>query len=247
MLIWSSLSIFGLWIVHRTLLTTEDLQIFSSSHTNQLRVFSFLTVVMLNFLLRDLIVLLLLVNIVIFLSPWWVPSLIERHRERLLKEQFIPIIDNLILSMKSGNGFRPAFKKCLERNTKPVRYALNEFLSALQYQKEIQSLSQDPKITFFFQEIAMVDQSVHKPVDRLKALKRRLTIEKNFRQKSRQALLQVRFQAWIMTAMFLLVLAYVQQDFGIKNHLGLVGFSTFFFVTGLVIIQRMGKNYKWKI
>jgi Flp pilus assembly protein TadB len=247
MLIWSLLSLFGLWIAHRTLLTTEDLQIFSHTHLFQLRVFIFLTVVVLNFLFRDLIIFLLLLNVVIFLSPWWAPRLIEQHRERLLKEQFIPIIDQLILSMKSGSGFRPAFMKCLERNTKPVRYALTEFLSALQYQKEIQSLSRDPKICFFFQEIALVDQSAHKPVDRLKALKRRLAIEKSFRQKSRQALLQVRFQSWIMSALFLFVLAYVQHDFGIQKHLGLVGTASFFFVVGLLVVQKMGRNYKWKI
>jgi Flp pilus assembly protein TadB len=247
MLIWSALSIFGLWVVHRTLRTGEILQIFSAERTIQIRVFSFLTVIVLNFLLREVILLLSLVNIVIFLSPWWVPMWIQRKREQLLKLQFIPILDQLILSMKSGKGFRPALQVCLERNTHHVRYTLLEFISAIQYQKEIKSLGEDPQIRFFFQELALVDQSAHKPVDRMRALRRRLMMEKGFRQKSRQALLQVRFQSWIMTGMYMLVLTYVQNDFGLKKHLGLVMGSSTLFCLGLLVVQRMGRNYKWKI
>lgn len=247
MLIWSLLSIFGLWIAHRTLLKCEELQIFSTEQMIRLRVFIFLTVVVFNFLFRELVVLLFVLSSVIILSPWWVPKIIEHHRERLLREQFIPILDYLILSMKSGKAFRPAFKLCLERNIRPVQHTLNEFLSALQYQKETTNLSNDPKIKFFFQELALVDQSLHKPVDRLKALRRRLMIEKNFRQKSRQALLQVRFQSWIITGMFMMVLAYVQHDFGLKRHLGLVLTASGLFFLGLMIVQKMGRSYQWKI
>lgn len=247
MLVWSSLSLFGLWIAHRTLLTCEQLQIFSSSLMIRTRMFIFLTVVMSNFLFRDLIILLFAVNIVIFLSPWWVPPLIERHREQLLKKQFIPILDQLILTMKSGRGFRPSFQMCLERNNQAIQYTLNEFLSALQYQKETKSLSQDPKISLFFHELALIDQSAHRPVDRLKALRRRLMIEKSFQQKSRQALLQVRFQSWIISGMYLLVLAYVIHDYGIKKYLGLILVSSILFAAGLITVQKMGRGYQWKI
>jgi len=247
MLIWSSLSLFGLWVVHRTLRTGEVLQIFSAERTIQIRVFSFLTVVVLNFLLRDVISMLTALNIVIFLSPWWVPMWIQHKREQLLKQQFIPILDQLIMSMKTGKGFRPALQVCMERTTHHIRFTLVEFLSALQYQKEIKSLGNDRQIQLFFSELALVDQSAHKPVDRMRALRRRLTMEKSFRQKSRQALLQVRFQSWIITGMYLLVLGYVQADFGLKKHMGLVVASSSLFCTGLIIVQRMGRNYKWKI
>lgn len=247
MLIWSSLSIFGLWVVHRTLRTGEVLQIFSADRAISIRLFSFLTVVALNFLLRDVIFLLTALNIVIFLSPWWVPMWIQSKREQLLKLQFVPILDQLIMSMKTGKGFRPALQICMERTTTHARFMLREFLSALQYQKEIKSLSEDPGIRFFFHELALVDQSAHKPVDRMRALRRRLMMEKGFRQKSRQALLQVRFQSWIITGMYILVLGYVQHDFGLKKHSGLVMSASALFVLGLVVIQRMGRNYKWKI
>ncbi len=247
MLIWSALSLFGLWVVHRTLRTGEILQIFSAEKTIHIRVFSFLTVIVLNFLLREVIFLLTLVNIVIFLSPWWVPMWIQNKREQILKQQFIPILDQLILSMKSGKGFRPALQICLERNTHHIRYTLLEFVSALQYQKEIKSLGDDAQIQFFFRELALVDQSAHKPVDRMRALRRRLQMEKGFRQKSRQALLQVRFQSWIITGMYLLVLAYVQSDFGLRKHMGLVMGSALLFTVGLFVVQKMGRNYKWKI
>jgi Flp pilus assembly protein TadB len=247
MLIWSALSIFGLWIVHRTLRIGETLQIFSVENAIHIRVFSFLTVVLFNFLLRDMIILLTTVNIVIFLSPWWVPMGIQRKREQLLKQHFIPILDQLILSMKTGKGFRSALQICLERTPHHIRFTLLEFLSALQYQKEITTLARDPQIRFFFAELALVDQSAHKPIDRMKALRRRLMMEKGFRQKSRQALLQVRFQSWIMAAMYILVLGYVQSDYGLRNLKSLVVISTTLFCLGLLVVQRMGRNYRWKI
>ncbi len=247
MLIWSSLSMFGLWIAHRTLHSCEQLQIASAHRMFQIRVFIFLTVISLNIFLREFIELIFASSVVIFLSPWWAPFLIEKHRERQLREEMIPLLDHLTLSMKSGRGFRQSLHSLVSKSSSAVRYALNEFLSALHYQKDIKELSRDPQILFFFQELSQVDQSAHKPIERLKALRRRLMIEKSFRQKSRQALLQVRFQSWIISVMYGLVLLYVHHDFDIRKHMVLVLSSSFLFLIGFYWVQRMGKGYKWKI
>jgi Flp pilus assembly protein TadB len=247
MMIWSALSIFGLYVVHRTLGICEEQQMLSQNQMIQVRMISFLTVVVLNFLFKGTIVLLIGVSVTIFLSPWWVPYIIQKHRESQLKNQFLPLLDHLILSMKTGKGFRPSLAQYIERNPPSVRFILQEFLSALQYQKEMNSISSDTKIQFYFRELHVVDQSGHKPVDRLRALRRRLMMEKTFRQKSRQALLQVRFQSWIISGMYFLILAYVQHDFGLRHHLKLVAVSGVLFLSGLIWVQRMGRSYQWKI
>lgn len=246
MLIWSMCSVLGLWIAHRTLNDCENLRLFSEKKMMNLRLFIFLTVLVMNFLFRNHFLMLSLLSVFIFSSPFYLPKIIEFQREKQLKEQFVVIIDQIILSMKSGKSFRSAFLICLERQKKPVQYVLSEFMSALQYQKEIESMSKDRKIVFYFQELAQVDHSTHKPIDRLKALRRRLLIERNFRQKSRQALLQIRFQSWIITGMYLMVLLYVRFEFGMSGHLILILGSTFLFLIGLVCVQRMGRNYRWK-
>ncbi len=246
MLIWSLLSIFGLFVVHRTLGICEEQQLFTQKQMIKLRLISFLTVVVLNFLFKEIIFLLIGVSAAIFLSPWWVPHIIQKHRESQLKNQFIPLLDHLILSMKTGRGFRASLAMFIERNPPSVRFILQEFLSALQYQKEMNAISSDSKIQFYFRELHVVDQSGHKPVDRLRALRRRLMMEKTFRQKSRQALLQVRFQSWIISGMYFLILAYVQHDFGLRQHLQLVAVSGALFATGLIWVQRMGRSYQWK-
>jgi Flp pilus assembly protein TadB len=247
MLIWTLLSLFGLMIVHRTLADCETLQFFSQSITNRVRMFSFLTVILINFFLKDAMSALVSVNIVIFLSPWWASIAIRKHRESALKNQFIQIVDSLILAMRAGKGFKAAMIQIIERSQPAIRYTMSEFMSALQYQKEIETLSLDAQIRFFFQELRQVDLSQHRPVEKLKALRRRLMVEKNFRQKSRQALLQIKFQSWLMTGMYLLVLCYVHFDFGLQNHWGLMLTSAILFSTGLLIIQLMGRRYQWKL
>ncbi len=247
MIIWSALSIFGLYVVHRTLGICEEQQLLTQNQMVNVRMISFLTVVMLNFLFKGTIVLMIAVSAIIILSPWWAPQLIQKHRESQLKNQFLPLLDHLILSMKSGKGFRASLGLFIERNPPAVRFILQEFLSALQYQKEMQAISSDSKIQFYFRELHVVDQSGHKPVDRLRALRRRLMMEKTFRQKSRQALMQVRFQSWIISGMYFLILAYVQHDFGLREHLKLVAISGALFFSGLIWVQRMGRNYQWKI
>ncbi len=247
MLIWSLISIFGLMIVHRTLDECEQLRIFSPQRLNQFRLFIFLTVIALNFLFREHWSVLIGFNFVIFLSPWLTPIWIQKSRESSLKNQFLPIVDSLILSLKSGKGFRQSLQLCAQSGKPEIRHSLTEFLSALQYQKEMRTLSEDPQVLFFFQELGQVDESLHRPTEKLKALRRRLRVEKNFRQKSRQATLQVRFQSWIMTLLFLLVLAYVHHDFGISKHWALVLLSTLLFSIGLIVVQRMGGKYQWKI
>ena len=247
MLIWSILSIFGLLIVHRTLIECETLQIIPSRQLTRVRSISFLTVIAFNLSLRDHVGILLLLNFAVFLSPWWLPLSIQKRRESALKNHFLVILDSLILALQSGKALRPALLAQLEVSSPNIRYPLQEFLSALRYQKEAKQLSRDREIQFFFHELSEIHRSAHKPIDRLKALRRRLIMERNFRQKSRQALLQVRFQSWIMVIMYLAASFFVAHQFGIRPFFGLFCFSSILFAVGFCFVQRMGRAYRWKI
>lgn len=247
MIIWCVLSIFGLWVAHRTMISCETLHLFSQRQLVNLRVLSFLTVVGTNFILKNNLSLLGGFNIVIFLSPWWCAHLIQQRREALLKEQFVPILDNLVLSMKSGKGFRQSLQLCFEKSPLSIQVALKEFMSSLLYRKEMTGVTSDPQILLFFGELSQIDLSLHKPVERLKSLRRRISIERNFRLKSRQALLQIRFQSWIISIMFLGLLIFVHYQFGLQNHLKLVFLTCGIFFLGQIWILRSGKSYKWKL
>lgn len=247
MIIWCGLSMFGLLVAHRTTSSCESLSLFSRRWHLNLRVLGFLTVVGTNILLRNNLAALGGFLIVMFLSPWWFANVIQRRREALLKEQFVPILDSLILSMKSGKGFRQSLSPCFEKCPVTAQVTMKEFISSLQYRKEMTQVTSDPQILLFFGELSEIDRALHKPLERLRALRRRISIEKNFRQKSRQALLQIRFQSWIISTMFLGLVVFVHYQFGLKNHAKLVFLTAGIFILGQVWIQKSGRNYKWKL
>ena len=60
-------------------------------------------------------------------------------------------------------------------------------------------------------------------------------IERSFRQKSRQATLQIKMQAWIMAFMFVSLLAYVCSQFGFQQYLSLILTATNVFFIGFLI------------
>ena len=247
MFIWCVLSMFGLLVAHRTMSLCETLHLFSQTQLSSFRIFSFLTVVGINFLLRNNLTMLGGFNVVIFLSPWWCAHFIQRRRETLLKEQFVPILDNLILSMRAGRGFRQALQLCFEKNSSTTQVILKEFMSSLQYRKDMVGVTSDEQILLYFNELSQIDQSTHKPIERLRALRRRISMERNFRQKSRQALLQVRFQSWIISFMFLGLLIFVHHQFGLQKHGQLVLLTSGIFLIGLIWIQKAGRSYQWKL
>jgi len=245
--IWSLLSIFGLWCAHRTLLSLEDLQLFPGESLSKVRIVIFLMVIALNFLLREHFFLLWGIHVVIFLSPGWWPAFIQRRRELRVKRERTAILDFLIQSLCSGQGFRAAIRKYSQICAPPTAYMAKEFLSVLEYQKPLNELATEPQLILFFQELEQVDRSAHKTIDRLKALRRKLLMEKNFRQKSRQALLQVRFQSWIISGMYLFLLFYIHLEFGLARNKSLIFVSISFFTAGLLWVQKMGRTYRWKL
>lgn len=247
MIIWWILSLFGLLITHRTLSSCETLQLFSNKQLINIRHFSFLTVIVMNFVLRKNLLLLGGWNIVIFLSPWWLAHIIQSRREMILKREIVPILDSLILSMKSGRAFRPSLMSYVEKSTTAVKVTMQDFLSSLQYRKNIRQLSSDLQISFFLLELAEIDQASQRPIDRLKALRRRIYLENNFRRKSRQALLQVKVQSWILTTMYFFLTLFVHFQFDLNKHRVLAINSFALFMFGFLVLRRIGRNYRWKL
>jgi Flp pilus assembly protein TadB len=247
MLIWSLLSIIGFGIVVRTLKTYELLHLFKEKDLKWMRNLSLLSIIFLNFIFRSHIVALWIIQFVIFLSPWWLVMLVQVYREKIIHDQMLPILDSMIIFMRSGASLRSSLDRCMESGRPSVTMALKQFRLSLEYRKNRQAMSDNPKIHLFFDEIQSVDELTHRQVERLRALRRRLLIESKFRQKSRQATIQVKAQAWIMAVMYLLLLLYICHEFGFWKNSGLIFLSSVVFLVGFLLVLKMGRSYQWKI
>jgi Flp pilus assembly protein TadB len=247
MFIWPFISIIGLMFVDRTIAEVEKLRLFPSASTSKLRILSFMVVIIMNWILKKQLLSLWMLVFVVFLTPSIAICLIRSQRELKLKSAFIPILDNIILAMRSGKGFISSLKCAVEYRGSRNLWAFQEFISSLEYSRDMAPLSGNKDILFFFKELKSIHQSGHKPIERVKALRQRLFIEKDLRLKSRQALLQVKFQSYMMALMFIGLLFFVHVQFGIQNHATLVLGAVFLFLPGLIWIKNMGRGYKWKL
>jgi Flp pilus assembly protein TadB len=247
MIIWPLISLIGLLFVDRTISDAETLRLFPKTATSYVRIPSFFALIVLNWLMHDHLLALWLLFIVVILTPMIAIRLIQSRREHDLKNDLIPILDNLTMAMRSGKGFRAALILCLTSREKSSQWAFQEFMSSMEYGKSMFQVSSDRQIIFFFTELALIDQVAHKQIERVKALRQRLFIEKNLRQRSRQALMQVKFQSGMISVMFAGLLAFVHFHFGIQNHQEIVFSALALFLPGLFWIHNIGKGYKWKL
>ena len=247
MLIWSLLSMFGFGIVVRTLQTYEHLNLFPQKHIKWTRNIAFMSIFFLNYMFRQHPIALWVFQFVIFLSPWWLATFVQAYREKIIQNQMIPILDSLIISMRSGASLRSAVERYTDHCDPTAQLALKEFLVSLQYKKDREMMANSAKIRQFLDELQDIDDLQHKQIERLRAFKRRLMTERNFRQKSSQATIQIKAQAWIMTGMFSFLLVYISSEFGFYKNLPLIFFATVIFLAGLILVLRMGKSYVWKL
>lgn len=247
MIIWPLISLIGLLFVDRTISDAETLRLFPKTSITGVRILSFFAVIVMNWLMHDHLLTLWLMFIAVILTPMIAVRLIRSRREQALKNEFIPILDNLTMAMRSGRGFRAALSLCLVSKVRSSQWTFQEFVSSLEYGKSMSQISKDRQIIFFFTELALIDQVAHKQIERLKALRQRLFIEKNLRQRSRQALVQVKFQSGMISLMFVGLLIFVHYQFGIHNHQQIVFTALALFLPGLFWIHNIGKGYRWKL
>ncbi len=244
---WMLFSLFGLVVVERTIISLVSMKLILPDQAQVLRVFFLFLQIVINILLRDHILLLVAVQFVWFCLPDLFAVIVQKQRESLFQEQLISMLDSWIITMRSGKSLRQAQLFYLEKTKKPVQYILNEYMIAIQYQQNVVNLSQNRQMQIFFRELEQIEKQSHKSVERLKALRRKLMMEKFFRQKSRQATLQVKSQSLIISFMYVGLMIYVHLSFGLARYQMLVMFSLVLFIVGLVCVQRMGRFYKWKI
>lgn len=244
---WMIFSLFGLVVVDRTITSSMSMKLILPDQAHVFRIFFLLLQIVINILMRNHILMLVMGQFFCFFLPDLIAVIVQRQRESLFQENLISMLDSWIITMRSGKSLRQAQLFYLEKTKKPIQYILKEYNIAIQYQQNVVNLSQNRQIQIFFRELEQIEKQSHKSVERLKALRRKLMMEKFFRQKSRQATLQVKSQSLIISFMYVGLLLYVHFTFGLLRYQLLVMFSFVLFVFGLVCVQRMGRYYKWKI
>jgi hypothetical protein len=247
MITWTLISIVGVWFVHRTLIEIENLKLISTEKQTEFRIASYSLYIFVCYIFKNSTSGVIFINLLILCGPVVVPFVILRFRSQRAKKTMLATIDNLVLSMKSGQSFRMAVKEAMSNADFHLKILLEEFLSAAQFKKEPPKWSFDSELNSFLHELWLVDGSTTRQIELLLAFRRKLSLISNFRQRSRQALLQTRAQSLVTAFIYLLVLIYVNFKFSLGAHLNLLIVSLLFFSIGFITTWRMGRRYRWKI
>ncbi len=175
--------------------------------------------------------------------------LFYRCRKKLYQSLF-PFIEAMVLRMKIGQGFRTAYGESLNSLEDSFsRKKLEEMYQSVVFSQQNDSLT-GHGLGFLdqcCQEFRKVDRQGHLAIERLENLKRRLKIETHFRRKSGQVLAQVHLQGLLLALIYLLLLAFVTFQFGLKAHWKWVSFSAVLFLFGGLWLFYLGRGMRWRL
>jgi Flp pilus assembly protein TadB len=240
------ISIFGLMIGRRIFAHFDQNQIFSSTTSQKLwNAFIYVHVLMF-FLLQKSLAMHFCFELVSIFFPFSVYVYQDRTRRALFRDQAVPMLDILILQMRSGRTLREAIGNN-SMNLIMIQFHINELNSLLQFGTDFSVSTTDPFFSRVANELLEIHRSQIKTLERLKAFRSRIKTEQDFRQRARQATLQVRLQAGVLLFLYLGLVTYISCCYPWARVQKYFLVSLFLFIAGLCALLLIPRRFKWKI
>lgn len=187
-----------------------------------------------------LLLLLLVPNLVIFRIDW-ILNFILRHQ---FEQYLLSFFDEIILLMMSGQSFRDSFHHLTRNSTEYFHIKLRELFVAGHYQSPASNFKQRELIPLA-ELFHFIEKNPHKAIDKLKAFRRQLNWSLSFKRKAKQATVQIRAQALVLSLLYLGLLIFVIRNYGSQAR-SVIGPSLFLFFLGLLCTFLIGRRKKWK-
>lgn|GEM_PF-1474625 len=187
----------------------------------------------------------------LFIGILWItlkffPPILRFFLLKRLRSALIPLLDCVLLGVQTGKSFRSSLHAAIELQTGWVRHQLLELYESLQMSENVIAMK-SALLKDFQAEIIAIDRSSSRCAEQVRALRRELKMQEDFRRRSGQVTQQIKMQAIIVTALYGALLAFVIAHFGFEKHRSLVLTSFIMFAGGLVWIFLAGRRMKWKV
>ncbi len=169
---------------------------------------------------------------------------------RKFENQKIFFLSFLILKMKGGLSLRSAIKELtldFESGQKFLYVFARQLRETLETAKVSRGLSELPNTAELAREILQAEQSPQHCLKRLINLRERFKKQFSFRQRSGQALTQIRAQTIILGFLYGALMAFVTYQYGIKRFVELRVLSIVLFGIGVTSVFYLGGKIKWKV
>lgn len=168
-----------------------------------------------------------------------------------LKQQFaselMKFIDEVILTMSTGRSFRDAFfSVCQQNNTYFTKKVFEIHKSAqLNSAENLLNWQHEAKFLDLWHLFRSLEQNSNKQLEKLRAYRRQLFWEQNFRRKSAQATSQIKAQAFVLSILYICLLGYVLKTTN-GSIVRWILVSLILFLTGLLSLYILGRRQPWK-
>ncbi len=239
-------SMFGYVLVHR-IFSEITIEFAVSSRSSHLMMLVFLLLfALVSFILRSSPFTLWFFIGILLISLNFFPTILRILMEMRLRVALIPLLDGVLLGVQTGKSFRMALHSSIECQQGWVRNQLRELHSLLLTNEQGHSLK-SALLKDFMAELVEIDHSKTRCAEQVRALRRHLKIQEDFRRRSGQLTQQIKMQAIIVTLLYFGLVSFVITQFGWSKHRSLLFLSLIMFLTGLVWIFSAGRRMKWKI
>jgi Flp pilus assembly protein TadB len=240
-------SLFGLIIVFRMSELLIHHHFVPSTQRKNLLLIAFVGEIALEVTLKTLPIAHWIVLFALFLTPGMLFQLQEMRRRDDFERKIVSFLDSLVVRLRSGQSLKESVQELGRNCSGPSRFYFQEISSLLHFSAVDRKNSKDRLFEETLGELLDVHKTTHRSVEKLKAFRRKIKTEQEFRQKSRQVTLQVKAQASVLGILFTALVFYTLHTYALVDVQKVLCISVGLFVFGVFVCFQILRRFKWTV
>ena len=168
------------------------------------------------------------------------------REERITNQDWLCFIEDMILLMKSGRGFREALRSSLSQQ--PARFSryYNRWIEHVVFLQQAVSLNRN-QIPHSILRLYAIDEKPHEALSRMTAWREELRLLEKLRRRSGQALFSFRFQSVVVAVIYFAASVYSFLKYPTAVVLPFFLSSAVWLGLGGGVFLRWAQKKKWKV
>lgn len=172
---------------------------------------------------------------------------ITKIKNFLFQKRILNIVDSIYFSAKSGQTLLSALQELAIGSPSWQGAILSEVIQKIQTKSHSIHGVKPNAIEDFTVMMLFLSEKKFGLIQSLKQYKSALKTQENFRRRSRRVFSQVFAQSFVLAVLFVMVFIFNLNQFKWQEMRGVSVIAVTFFVAGLVMIFKIGRNVRWKM
>lgn len=170
-----------------------------------------------------------------------------RRRSRHLRCRLTEVLGVISLKMKTGRSFRQSLSEVINESEPRLRAKLSEIASVVVFSQQSATLSGDPFVSVYVNELILIDRQPHAAAKRLAVYREKIRIEDDFRRRSGQVLARIHAQSLVMAGLYIALAVFIAWKFGFSANRRMFMLSAALFALGSFWMLKGGRKLRWMV